>query len=179
MLPPAVDLLALDYPEAITIRFLLEYIGVQVRIHLPGLPREVVEVLFAQRGAEEHLILCCHGDERGIVFGNLAPELYEGQPFRDRLTPEVVMREASLGRRTVVATGCGTGGHGFAEAFLAAGAEAFVGPDGSPRDAVFFLSHFYYGLRWGLSLDGAVASARDHACGDAQMFRLWRRPTPC
>lgn len=175
MLPRAVDLLALDYQEAIAVRFLLEYIGVRVTIHLPGLPREVLDVLVAQRPCEEHLILCCHGDDRGIVMDELAPELYEGQPFTDRLTPEVVAREASLGGRTVVITGCGTGGHNFADAFLSAGAAVYVGPDGYPQDALFFLSHLYYGLRGGLTIDGAVASARDHEYGDTQMFRLWRR----
>ena len=174
MFPPAVDVLALDYPEAIALRFLLEAIGIQVRLHLPGLPHEVMEVLVASRPAEEHLILCCHGDERGIVFDGLAPELYEGQPFRERLTPDVVKRHASLSDRTVIATGCGTGAHIFAEAFLAAGAGGFIGPDGYPQDALFFLTHLYYGLRGGLSIDEAVASARDHSYGDCQKFRLWR-----
>jgi hypothetical protein len=174
--PSSVDLLALDYPESVVIRALLEHIGVRVYLHTPGRPREVAAVLAGQvEPVAPHLIVACHGDEGGIVLEELDPSVAEGEPFLDRLTPGDIRAHGHLANRVVVFTGCGTGSKAFAEAAIAAGAAAFLAPDGYPSDAVFFVEHFYRALRADRGIEAAVRFAQEHRDEDALLFRLTMR----
>lgn len=176
MRPSSVDLLALDYPESVVLRALLEHLDIRVYLHTPGRPREVAAVLAGEvEPVAPHLIVACHGDEGGIVIPELDLSLAEGEPFLDRLTPEDIRTHAHLDERVVVMTGCGTGSKAFADAAIAAGAAAFLAPDGYPSDAVFFVEHFYRALSAGREIEDAVRFAQEHQDEDALLFRLTMR----
>ena len=176
MRPSSVDLLALDYPESVTLRAVLEHLGIRVHLHTPGRPREIAALLAGDVSpVAPHLLVSCHGDERGIVLEELDPGVSAGEPFLGRLTPEDIRAHAHLHDRIVVMTGCGTGGTAFADATIAAGATAFLAPDGDPSDAVFFVEHFYRALQAGRGIEDAVRFAQEHRDEDALLFRLRMR----
>lgn len=169
-----VDLAMLDTMEALTLRGVLERFGMRVNLFPIGRPQHLVDVLSGASAHAAHLILSCHGDERGILVDELAPEVARGEPFIDVLTPGLVPTLASLRGRTVVSSGCCTGSPPMARAFLGADAAAYVAPDGYPsaNAALMFLTHLYYGLsERGLSLPDAVAGARVHD-EDTRLFVL-------
>lgn len=170
----AVDLVVLDTVEAYGLRGILEYMGLRVNWLPIGRPQHLIEVLGGQESAAPHVIVCCHGDERGIVLEELDPEIARDEPFTDRLTPDLACRYVSLPGRVVIATGCGTGCTDMGQAFVEGGCDAYIAPDGYPRDALFFLHCLYHDLLRGESLVGAFERARGHDDG-TRLFRLHSR----
>ncbi|GAA2366567.1 hypothetical protein GCM10010417_30060 [Streptomyces carpaticus] len=47
--------------------------GADVRLLPVGSPRHLADVLNGTLSRADHLVLCCHGDERGILLDELAP----------------------------------------------------------------------------------------------------------
>ncbi|PZR97778.1 MAG: hypothetical protein DLM67_07090 [Candidatus Nephthysia bennettiae] len=172
MLPQAVDLLALDLPEALALRAVLELYQVRVNLFTVG---RGTDVLSALNGDAPHLVISAHGDRQGFVLSELDPEEVPDHAFYGHLTPVSVRTQPALRGRVVIATACDSGSPTFVEAFLDAGAAAYVAPVGAPTDAIFFLVHLYYGLVWGQTLPGAVQWARAHDIGDSRLFRLFKR----
>jgi hypothetical protein len=161
--------------EALTLRQVIEWLGdVPVDWVGVGRSRHLIRCLRGRGGRAEHLILCCHGDDDGIILPELHPSVAEGEPYLDRFGTEAIRREARLKERTVICTGCSTGR--LAEAFLDAGAAAVIAPVGDPHGSapLVFLTNLYYGLLvLGDDLGAAVGRARK-AGGDARVFRLLR-----
>lgn len=177
MKPSEIDLVMLDGFEALALRGVLERFHLRVNLFPIGRPRHLADALSGATSHAPHLILACHGDERGILVPELAPEIAQDKPFLDVLTPELLATFVNLPGRTVVCTGCETGSEAFGRAFLQGGCSMYVAPEGYPQAtaALFFVIHMYYGLLAGdLSLDEAVARARDQ---DAET-RLFRRFIP-
>lgn len=172
-MPARVAIAAIDSQESALLRLLLENVGVEVRLRPIARPRDLVAALNEPREVAEHLIVCCHADERGIVLNELHPSAEVGEPFLDRAGPADIRAQARLDGRVVICTGCGTGSSALAAAFLAAGASAYIAPDGDPSDAIFFLTHLYYGLRWGRTLPQAFDLAQTHSDEDSTLFRLY------
>lgn len=170
----AVDLVVLDPIEAYALRGVLEYMGLRVNWWPIGRPQHLVEVLGRQESAAPHVILCCHGDERGLVLEELDPEVARSEPFTDRLTPELVRRYVRLPGRVVIATGCDTGCTEMGGAFIEGGCHAYIAPDGYPGDALFFLHSLYRDLVRGTSLAVAFERAAERD-DDARFFRLHSR----
>ncbi len=73
-------------------------------------------------------------------------------------------RVADLRGATVIATGGELGTDAMADAFLDAGAEAYVAPTGAPfaYASVFAVAMLFYDLTEGRSLDAAVDKLREH-----------------
>jgi hypothetical protein len=120
-------------------------------------------------------VICCHGDELGIVLEGLAPEADLGEPPPDRLTPELVRQHASLRGRVVVPTSCVSGSSEMAGAFLDAGCGAYIAPGGYPYSALLFVRHLYRELTVGAALPAAADAARSKD-DDGRVFRLWSPP---
>jgi hypothetical protein len=168
----AVDLVVMEPVEAYALRGILEYIGLRVNWLPIARPQHLVDVLSAKESHAPHLILCCHGDERGIVLDELDLEIAREEPFTERLTPELARRYVRLPGRVVIATGCRTGSPDMAHAFVDGGCGAYIAPDGYPHEALFFVHCLYRELVRGAPLSVAVERARDHD-DDAHMFRLY------
>ena len=168
-----VDLAVLDAVEAYALRGILEYEGVRVNWFPIATPRHLVNVLNGTESQSDHLVICSHGDERGIVVDELDPEVARTQPFTDRLTPELARRYVSLPGPVVVVSGCGTGSAEMASGFLDGGCAAYLAPDGYPAGALLFLHRLYHNLIRGATLDDAVERARSED-DDGRLFRLHR-----
>ncbi len=54
--------------DACTYRLVLEKLGAVVHFHLPGTPRDFLEILKQGADGPPFLIICAHGDDNGLVF---------------------------------------------------------------------------------------------------------------
>lgn len=153
--------------EANAIRAVLESFRLRVRFHRFVRRRNVVEFFGDSPGGCEYTVLVCHGmgdaEEPKIRFevvdqaeGKMdAPEGWEDAPFD--LTPSTITKVVAGARGTLVSVACGSGRKPLAEAFLAAGYEAYVAPVEEYYDgdsAVLFVAGFFYHL---------LAEDRDYA----------------
>ncbi len=156
------------------LRPLLETLGIQVELCRVGQARHLAAAL---SGPEvPFVVLECHGDGGEIVLDELADEVQRFQPFGPRVTPDDVRRVADLHGATVVATGCEMGAEAMADAFLDAGAEAYVAPTGAPFGyaSVFAPAMLFYDLTQGHGIDAAVERLRAH---DAELA-MWQLTRP-
>ncbi len=87
--------------ETYGLRAILEYMGLRVNWLPIGRPQHLIVALGDQELAASHVIVCCHGDERGIVLEKLDPEVARDKQFADRLTPDLArcyVRKAGVNR---------------------------------------------------------------------------------
>ncbi|MFG3256468.1 hypothetical protein [Streptomyces sp. NPDC048172] len=172
-----VDVLGIgDAAESGALRTALEPFGVHVN-HFPvGSARHFVAALGGRRTPAPYVLLCCHGDEGRILLEELAEEIARFQPFPGHVGPAEVRTHVRLPGSVVISTGCETGAPELAEAFLEAGASAYVAPEGAPFGyaSVFAPLLLFYELTETRSLEAAVGKLRAHD-EELAMWRLFRR----
>lgn len=126
--------------EALALRAFLEAAGRSAELRLIATPDQLYGVLEAPELAPDLLILCAHGCDGGLYFGQLVPEL--GQ----NLSPEGFLPPTALGGRVnlpgcaVLCTACDSGAAMLADAFISGGAVAYVGPKGQPEGSDMLLA---------------------------------------
>lgn len=152
--------------EAVALRAALEYFNCQVDTHWIGSKKECCEILRGNISTHSILVLCCHGDETGILCGGEAS-----------ITPTDVAECAAVGGKSVVVLGCNTGNESFADAFLHGGADAYIAPAGYPEGdaALLFGIHLFYAIQ---QHGKSVREAQASACAfddESAMFKLWSR----
>jgi hypothetical protein len=173
----AVDLVAIDdgdQPGAL--RSVIEQHGIQTRTFFIGQARHLVLVLSGEEGVlAPYVVLSCHGDD-GIVLPQLADEIESWQPVHGRMRPQDVREHVRLQGQTVICTGCDTGNEEMADAFLDAGAGAYLAPTGAPFGyaSVMAPALLFYVLTQGGSLDEAVATV-NAVDAELAMWKLFRR----
>jgi hypothetical protein len=148
--------------QGYALRPLLESFGIQVEMCRVGQARHLAVALAAPE--VPFVVLETHGDEGDIVLDELADEVQRFQPFGPRVTPDDIRRVADLRGATVIATGCDLGSEAMADAFLDAGAEAYIAPAGAPFGyaSLFAPAMLFYELTEGRSIDAAVQRLRAH-----------------
>jgi len=162
--------------EALTLRQVIECFG-EASVDLLGVGKasHLIAHLRGKGSKADHIVLCCHGDEEGIILPELHPSVAAGERYLGRFGAEAVRKEARLRGRVVLSTGCSTAA--LAEAFLAAGAAACIAPDGDPEGPapLAFLATFYYRLlTLGSSLTSAFRAAK-RAGGDCKLFQWFEQ----
>ena len=154
-----------DAPEAGAIRGLLENMGAVVTMHLPGTPGDFLLALGQGELAPEFVIICGHGDENGIVFGEYAPGIDTSGLVAGALPARALAGKIALPGRVVLSTACDSGAEDFARTFLDGGVRAYIGPLSSPdaTDALLFVHHFFHNiLRRGVTSKAAWLRARSY-----------------
>jgi hypothetical protein len=168
--------------EAPILRAALEFFGgryatpLRVGRFAIGRAQHLVDVLAGRRSVGDHLVLSGHGDERGFILPELAPDLEHLEAFHGALTPDDLRGLVDLPGRTVVSLGCMTGREEIASTFLAGGCDAYIGPSDYPdgSSAVFFALRLYYHLLHDdLELEEAFALATS-TDAETRMYRLFR-----
>jgi hypothetical protein len=162
--------------EALTLRQVIECFG-EAHVGLFGVGRasHLISCLRGEKTAAEHLVICCHGDDEGIILPELHPSVAVNERYVDRFGREAVCAEARLDGQVVICTGCSTGM--LADSFLQAGAGAFIGPTSDPHGSapLAFLAVLYYRLlACGDTLEKACERAR-RTGGDTRLFGLFLR----
>ncbi|KOG62234.1 hypothetical protein ADK76_13350 [Streptomyces griseoflavus] len=172
----SVDLLDLESGYARPLRDALESFGVQVHYLPIGQPRHFVAALDGSRPVAPYVILSCHGDEGRILLDDLAPELAAFQPFNASAGPDEVRTHLRLPGSVVINNGCDTGDPRLADAFLDAGASAYIAPSGAPFGyaSVFAPLFLFYELTEQRTLTEAVTRLRAHD-GELGMWEMRQR----
>jgi len=173
-----VDIVALDFLEALSIRPVLEFYNATVSLHLVGEAKDVVRILGGEEKIADTIILSGHGDEKGLVLPELGPEIEKEQPYHGTTTPGDFKKFLNLPPGSLVLnTSCALGTEEMAGAFLGSGCRYYIGPTDYPdgTSAVFYALHFFYErICRGNGVEQAHQSARAHD-DETAMFRLYRR----
>ncbi|SBT90783.1 hypothetical protein GA0115233_102233 [Streptomyces sp. DI166] len=171
-----VDLLDIESGFGKPLRDALEVFGVRVNYLPVGQPRHLVAALGSGRAVAPYVILSCHGDEGRILMDELAAELARFQPFNGALGPDQVRAHLRLPDSTVIVNGCETGNRALADAFLDAGADAYIAPEGAPFGyaSVFAPMFLFYELTQQRCLAEAVERLRVHD-DELSMWQLYQR----
>ncbi|MGW2615048.1 hypothetical protein [Streptomyces sp. NPDC001500] len=171
-----VDLIDVEGRFAHPLRQGLEVFGVQVNYVRVGQPRHLVAALGGARPVAPYVILSCHGDEGRILMEDVADELSRFQPFNGDLVPDRVREHVRLPGSVTLVTGCDTGDPALADAFLDAGASAYIAPRGAPFGyaSVFAPLFLFYELTERRTPMEAVERLRAHD-GELAMWQLYRR----
>lgn len=171
-----VDLIDVEHEFTRPLRDGLEVFGVRVNYLRVGQPRHLVAALDGSRPIAPYVIVSCHGDEGRILMAELAEELAGFQPFNGAVGPDRVREHFRLPGSVVLVTGCDTGDPVLADAFLDAGAGAYIAPHGAPFGyaSVFAPLFFFYELTERRTPEEAVGRLRAHD-GELAMWRLYQR----
>ena len=149
-----------------SIRTFLKGQGLHVQFYNLVQKRDVLKFLAGEFPPTRYAVICCHGSEvadtgRQMSFevvhqkdnDYVNPDGWERITFG--LTPANIVQHVQGKGRTFVSIACGSGHQDFADAFLKAGCDAFIAPQGASVDSnasVLFTAGFFYFL---------LAEARD------------------
>jgi hypothetical protein len=166
-----------DALEAVALRAALEWWNIEVTLRHVGAADQLVALLDGTVALSPLVVLMCHGDERGILLPELAPELEQTQPFTGAVGPVELRQFLRVPGCAVVNTGCITGTGELAAAFIDGGASVYIGPadyPDAPGSLFFCLAFAYDHLVRGYSLAEAHRRAAAHDAETAQ-FQYFAR----
>ena len=160
--------------EAQALRASAEYWGAQVGVTWVGNSAQIVDLL-SQEPPHELILICAHGDQRGVLLPPLADEVKAHFPFHDVISPDDFASFMRLEGNVVLCSGCVTGTEAMARAFLSCGARSFIAPanypDGSPA-LLFELMFVFTFLKNGGDVQAAFDVANQQVEGDDR-FRVF------
>lgn len=151
--------------EAFLVRAILESLGAAVSLHLLGTPHDFLQVVRQGSAAPGYIVICGHGDERGLVFGEYGEDIDVSLLDRGSLPPSAFAGLVDLPGKVVVSTACATGTKAFKEAFVQGGVSAYVAPSDYPEGAdagLFIHILFYQLLRKNVSVGAAVHKVQSY-----------------
>jgi hypothetical protein len=159
------------------LRSMLESLRCTVTLHRPGTPCDFLKVIALGENAPRYLIICGHGAEDGLHFGEYIPEIDTSMLRNECLPAAAIQEKVALPGCTVISATCYGGQSAMAEAFLAGGVKEYIGsseePDGMAMN-VFLVNFFFAVMEKGLSDEDAwrqAAAATDHA--DIRQLRYY------
>lgn len=132
--------------EALLVRSALESLGAAVLLHLIGTPEDFLRVIGQGETAPHYIVICGHGGETGLVFGEYGEGIDVAALERGSMPPAAIAGRVKLPGRIVISTACETGSKAFGEAFLTGGVAAYIAPDGSAdgADAALFVHLLFH-----------------------------------
>jgi hypothetical protein len=140
-----------DALEAMALRAVLERFNFRVEVHWVGSRKEMLEILSGRIETSKHVIISCHGAEKGINV-----------PEEKPISPSEIQKMANLKGKIVVNLGCLTGKKEYAQAFLEQGkVVAYIAPTDHVHgnSALMFAIRLFYELGKKKSLQEAVKTA--------------------
>ena len=150
------------------LRSMLESLRCAVTLHRPGTPGDFLRVIALGKNAPRYMIICGHGAEDGLYFGEYIPEIDTSMLCNECLPAASIQEKVTLPGCTVISATCYGGQPATAEAFLSGGVNAYIGspeaPDGMAMN-VFLINFFFAIMEKGLSDEDAwrqAAAATNH-----------------
>jgi hypothetical protein len=162
--------------DATIVRGILEQLGAVVLLHHVGTPGDLLEVLSQGETTAPYLIVCAHGDDNGLVFGEYIPQIDTSMLVAGNMPPSCIAKHVHLPGCVVINEACGAGEEEMATAFMRGGLKAYIGaiwpsPDGTAWP--LFVTHFFYKLfREGCSIRDAWREAASYDA-DSKKYVLY------
>ena len=154
-------------------RALFEALYAVTQLHLCGTPGDFLQVISQGQDAAPHMLICGHGDDNGLVFGEFGPGIDASMLVEGSMPPECIAENIHLPGCVVINGGCACGEKAMAEAFMSGNLKAYMGtvdPVPEHRADLMFLVHFFYKLfRTGCS----EREAWEQAASYDSESRLW------
>ena len=137
-----------DQENARIFRSLLEGFGAVTLLHNIGTPVDFLKVISQQESAAPYLVIAGHGGNHGIEFGDYMDGIDTSMLIDGSLPPDAIAAGVQLSGCVIVNITCDGGSQEMADAFLAGGAEAYIGTDPNPSAAEhpLFISHFFHSI---------------------------------
>lgn len=160
-----------DSGEAMTLRLILESLGAFVSYYPVGTPGDFLAVLSTPNAVASLIIISAHGADGGFHFGDYGPGIDVSTLKDGELGPQVIRTTSNPSLPIILSTACGTGTSDMQQAFLSAGARAFIAPGQQPeaRDLPLFVHLFARQLLVRQSNISAAFEAAKTAITDAGM----------
>ena len=149
----AVSIVSVDDHQKHFVRTILEALNCVVHLHTIGCPADFLKVIAQGDAAPRYMIVMGHGTEDGLYFGDY------GEPHEDdvigipllkngSMPPEAIRQHVNLPGCTVFTYSCYGGSKEMADAFLAGGADAYLGCRTGPNVTAMslFLFHFLHNV---------------------------------
>ena len=144
-----------------SIRTFLEGLSLHVQFYNLVQKRDVLKFLAGEFPLTQYAVICCHGNEVADIGKQMSFEVvhqkdddYENPDGWERvtfgLTPANIVKYVRGEGRTFVSLACGAGHEEFAQAFLKAGCNTYIAPQGAfvnSNAAVLFTAGFFYFLQ--------------------------------
>ena len=163
-------------PDGSFTRSLLEQLRAVVFLHSIGTPGDFLKVLSQGESAAPYLVICCHGDDNGLVFGEYIPSIDTSMLIEGSMPPECIAAHIKLPGCVVINTACAAGEARMAEAFMKGGLKAYIGtvePVPQSEAEPLFIAHFFYKLfRTGCSEREAWEHAASYDA-DSRQYVFW------
>jgi hypothetical protein len=137
-----------DY-DAFWVRSLLESMGATTHLYLPGTPGDFLQIIGMESDVPPYLLICGHGKDDGIIFGEYIAEMDTSMLKNESLPPEQVAQHIRLPGCVVLGLFCGSGEPAMAQAFMRGGLKAYIGmvaPDADFLTVPMFITQFFYHL---------------------------------
>ena len=171
----SVDLIVIESPlEAVALRSVLEWWGVQVNLHLIGKAQDIVDV-FQNKTLSPYICIEGHGERDGFLLPELAEAIAKRQLY-DRVLTSLNLREfMKFAGQHVLSLACGTGTQEMGKVFLEQGAASYIGPSDYPEGdaSLMYALSFYYGhFVSNLSIEKAHKKAKS-IDSETGMFELF------
>lgn len=143
---PRIDILVIgDSGEGRTLRAVAESIGCKVDMTYCGKPSDLFEVRADQPQADL-TIISAHGDEGGIIFPEIVPEIDKLELPDNRITSKHIQSHWPRQRTTVLCLACNAGSDAIVSAFQTQGVKTYIASSGEPdgSDAILFAHNFLH-----------------------------------
>ena len=137
-----------DTCHSVMLRGLLEELGAVVLVHNIGCPQDFLKIIGQGEAIAPYLIIACHGDDNGIVFGDYMEGIDASMLVKESMPADCVVNHVKLPGCFVINLGCGCGDEKMARAFLSGGVNGYVGTDPNPNASnhSLFLAHFFHSI---------------------------------
>jgi hypothetical protein len=171
-----IDILAVDGSSAHAMRSALESYGSSVLIHWIGAANDIVSYLESDSLFGTHLIIDCHGDDGSMHLPSLDESIEQLQKYHRMLTANDLSEIRLSKWRVVLNTGCTMGSAEYAQAFLKAGTQNYIGASGYPEGPPVFTytAMLFYNL---ICRKMSVTDAHKQAAGideETAIFQLFQ-----
>lgn len=137
--------------EAEALRATLEYFDYRVDTHLIGSKQEVLKIMRCEITTHDLVIICCHGDEKGILM--------DGEP---QLVFSEIEQNCKMEGKTVISTGCLTGTKLMADSYISSGVLNYIAPRDyiDANSSLMFLYQLFFSLHNQLPIEEAIEKAK-------------------
>lgn len=175
-----VAILSVDSPlETQAIRAFAETLNFTVSVTWVGNSHHVTGFFEKVRddAHQKVVFISAHGDERGLLLPELAPQVEQQFPYREVIRPEDFASFVDLNGEDIVNLSCLGGTEAMASAFLTAGAGSYVGATGYVQGSstVMYAVQLVHGMHSRLDLEAAHRAA-SHYPDDRSQFNRWVAP---
>ena len=137
-----------DPANAQILRHVIEGFWTVTHYYAIGCPADFLKVIAQDESAPPYLVISGHGGEHGILFGEYIDTIDTSSLIGEDMPASSIAKHVKLPGSVIVNTTCDGGSVEMARAFLAGGAQGYIGTDPAPLaiEHPLFVAHFFHSI---------------------------------